>query len=239
MDMGFPRERCVEALNYTSTVESATEYLLTHMTAGNAARGGNDSAGMDMSEDEQIRAAIQLSLTTALDQVRLKLKVTTHISVLICNVLYIYVCYHYFQPESSSETKAPDDPLSGSGSASMSVNKSEASTSKLHRAELSANDITLLKHNLFPACMAMLDTMPNTIFKVCQLLVVVANRDKEEWRQSMFKQLLTQVCQLLVKASLRILSYILTCMVYLDLIYCLPDNCNLQSKLVTQEENST
>lgn len=66
MDMGFARERCLEALNFTSTVEAATEYLLTHMTAGSAA-GGQSAAddNMELSEDEQIRAAIELSLTTA------------------------------------------------------------------------------------------------------------------------------------------------------------------------------
>lgn len=61
MDMGFPRERCLEALNFTSSLESATEYILTHMTAGTAA--GGSQFDLEMSEDEQIRAAIQLSLT--------------------------------------------------------------------------------------------------------------------------------------------------------------------------------
>ena len=30
MDMGFPRENCIEALNNSSTVEGAAEWLLTH-----------------------------------------------------------------------------------------------------------------------------------------------------------------------------------------------------------------
>lgn len=67
MDMGFPRQRCVEALNVTSTVESATEYLLTHMTAGSSAGGGPGTNDDGMSEDEQIMAAIQLSLSSISD----------------------------------------------------------------------------------------------------------------------------------------------------------------------------
>ena len=72
MDMGFSRDRCVEALNFTSTVEQATEYLITHMIAGTAAGGHQpSSASMDMfpSEDEQIRAAIELSLSSVGNEV--------------------------------------------------------------------------------------------------------------------------------------------------------------------------
>ena len=69
MDMGFSRERCVEALNFTSTVEAATEYLLTHMSSTPAAASSQGQGGgggsMELSEDEQIRAAIELSLTAA------------------------------------------------------------------------------------------------------------------------------------------------------------------------------
>lgn len=64
MDMGFSRDRCVEALNFTSTVEAATEYLLTHMTTPTAASGSSQGQdGMELSEEDQIRAAIELSLT--------------------------------------------------------------------------------------------------------------------------------------------------------------------------------
>lgn len=74
MDMGFSRERCVEALNFTSTAEQATDYLITHMIAGTAAGGHQPGTGaaMDMSltEDEQIRAAIELSLTAGSADVR-------------------------------------------------------------------------------------------------------------------------------------------------------------------------
>lgn len=66
MDMGFSRERCVEALNFTSTVEAATDYLVTHMLTPAASTGPQQSGGsMELSEDEQIRAAIELSLTAA------------------------------------------------------------------------------------------------------------------------------------------------------------------------------
>lgn len=73
MDMGFSRERCVEALNFTSTVEQATDYLITHMIAGTSAGGHQPSSSnamdMSLSEDEQIRAAIELSLTAGPDDV--------------------------------------------------------------------------------------------------------------------------------------------------------------------------
>jgi len=76
MDMGFPRDLCLQAIRVTHSVESATEYLLTHMTAGLAAGGSlgasatppvsASSAPIDntLSEEDQIRAAIELSLTS-------------------------------------------------------------------------------------------------------------------------------------------------------------------------------
>ena len=45
MDMGFPRESCIDALNNSSSVEGATEWLLTHS-----------------SEEDQLIRAISMSL---------------------------------------------------------------------------------------------------------------------------------------------------------------------------------
>lgn len=45
MDMGFPRESCVQALNNSSSVEGATEWLLSHS-----------------SEEDQLIRAITMSL---------------------------------------------------------------------------------------------------------------------------------------------------------------------------------
>jgi len=72
MDMGFARESCVEALNFTSTVEQATEYLISHTVAGVTAGGAQSAAPAmetSLTEDEQIRAAIELSLTTSPNEV--------------------------------------------------------------------------------------------------------------------------------------------------------------------------
>ncbi|CAN0188024.1 unnamed protein product [Lampetra planeri] len=56
MDMGFSREHATEALLHTSTMEQATEYLLTHPPP---LLGGSE---MHMSEEDQMMRAIAMSL---------------------------------------------------------------------------------------------------------------------------------------------------------------------------------
>lgn len=40
MDMGFTREHCVEALTLTTSLEQATEFILTHPPSGAVAGTG-------------------------------------------------------------------------------------------------------------------------------------------------------------------------------------------------------
>lgn len=58
---------------------------------------------------------------------------------------------------------------------------------------LSSSDLDDLTDTLVSGCMNMLDSMPNTVFKICQLLVIVSNRNGNQWRENMFKQLFLEV----------------------------------------------
>ncbi|GCC38984.1 hypothetical protein chiPu_0023174, partial [Chiloscyllium punctatum] len=60
MDMGFTREHAMEALLNTSSMEQATEYLLTHPPPllGGAVRVRE----LSMSEEDQMMRAIAMSL---------------------------------------------------------------------------------------------------------------------------------------------------------------------------------
>ena len=58
---------------------------------------------------------------------------------------------------------------------------------------LTPGDLDDLTETLVSGCMNMLDAMPNTVFKICQLLVIVSNRNGNQWRENMFKQLFLEV----------------------------------------------
>lgn len=61
MDMGFGRERCMEAIAQTHTLQQATEYLLMNplMDQVSGAGGGGD---MELTEEDQMLQAIAMSL---------------------------------------------------------------------------------------------------------------------------------------------------------------------------------
>jgi len=70
-----------------------------------------------------------------------------------------------------------------------------ASTSRSHYREelLSSSDIDDLTDTLVSGCLVMLDSMPSTVFTICQLVVAVAHRNGDQWRDDMFRQLLNEV----------------------------------------------
>ncbi|MPC13908.1 E3 ubiquitin-protein ligase HUWE1 [Portunus trituberculatus] len=61
MDMGFARERCLEAISQTHTLQQATEYLLMnpHLDPSTGVGGGGD---MELIEEDQMLQAIAMSL---------------------------------------------------------------------------------------------------------------------------------------------------------------------------------
>ena len=72
MDMGFPREQCVEALLFTTSLEQATDYLLSTPpsllpapSAATTAAAASASSAMetDGNNDDAVMRAIALSLT--------------------------------------------------------------------------------------------------------------------------------------------------------------------------------
>ncbi|XP_064483541.1 E3 ubiquitin-protein ligase HUWE1-like isoform X1 [Ornithodoros turicata] len=46
---------------------------------------------------------------------------------------------------------------------------------------------------MLPGCLRLLDTLPDTVYRVCDLLVAVATRNGEEWRDNMLAGLLQEV----------------------------------------------
>ncbi|XP_076049070.1 HECT, UBA and WWE domain containing E3 ubiquitin protein ligase 1 isoform X2 [Oratosquilla oratoria] len=62
MDMGFARERCVDALTQAHTLEQATEFLLTSPLNDQSIGSGAVGGDMELSEEDQMLQAIAMSL---------------------------------------------------------------------------------------------------------------------------------------------------------------------------------
>ena len=52
--------------------------------------------------------------------------------------------------------------------------------------------------NLFPGCLALLDTLPETVYRVCELLIVVTQRNGQEWQNMVLSTLVTEVSNVVI-----------------------------------------
>lgn len=97
--------------------------------------------------------------------------------------------------QASAEPKS-DKRLPSTSKAMTAESKPTASDKDWFGQPLTSQDLDSLKPALLDDCIKMLDSMPCTVFKICQLLVVIAQADEMLWKENMFKELLLQVCYL-------------------------------------------
>jgi hypothetical protein len=59
-----------------------------------------------------------------------------------------------------------------------------------------------------PACLSLVDTLPETVYRVCDLLMTITKRNGEVWRDEMLDTLVADVSGFLIKVTCMLLSYI-------------------------------
>ncbi|KAI1287400.1 E3 ubiquitin-protein ligase HUWE1 [Halotydeus destructor] len=146
-DMGFSRELALEALLQSSTLEQATEFLLSNPQPVRVNPPGG--ADWDMTEEDQITRAIAMSLGDG----------------------------------SAAEEEKADE------------KEAEPLTSEL---------IEAFSKKILPGCLQLLDTLPETVYRVCDLLIAVSQRNGQEWTESMLCELIQEIqnhVDLLMKAT--------------------------------------
>ncbi|XP_048739045.2 E3 ubiquitin-protein ligase HUWE1-like isoform X5 [Ostrea edulis] len=180
MDMGFTREHCVEALTLTTSLEQATEFILTHPPSGAVAGTGipvvqgppapvaQNPLGMvmEMSEEDQMMQAIALSLGE--------------------NVVM-----------SAEESNAP----SGSGTKTTENKPPKAEEEKVEEFNEKQEDQEPLEKSILdnftaqvlPGCLRLLDVLPETVYRVCDLLIVVTNRNGTDWQKMVLANLVKEI----------------------------------------------
>uniref|UniRef100_A0AAV2LYL5 E3 ubiquitin-protein ligase HUWE1 n=1 Tax=Knipowitschia caucasica TaxID=637954 RepID=A0AAV2LYL5_KNICA len=163
VDMGFSREHGMEALLNTSTMEQATEYLLTHpppLLSG-AVRD------LTMSEEDQMMRAIAMSLG---------------------------------QEEAARRREEEDR------RARERAEEEEARClERFMEAEpLDPQELHTFTDAMLPGCFHLLDELPDTVYRLCDLLMTAIKRNGPEFRDLFLGQVVRQVwdaADVLIKAA--------------------------------------
>uniref|UniRef100_A0A674D5R3 E3 ubiquitin-protein ligase HUWE1 n=1 Tax=Salmo trutta TaxID=8032 RepID=A0A674D5R3_SALTR len=172
MDMGFSREHAMEALVNTSTMEQATEYLLTHpppLLSG-AVRD------MTMSEEDQMMRAIAMSLG---QEVSMEQRSDS--------------------PEEAARRREEDDRR-----ARERTEEEEARCLErfLEAEPLDITELHAFTDSMLPGCFHLLDELPDTVYRLCDLLMTAIKRSGPEYRDLILRQVVNQVSNMVIPASL-------------------------------------
>ncbi|KAM9344280.1 E3 ubiquitin-protein ligase HUWE1 isoform 5-T6 [Pholidichthys leucotaenia] len=174
MDMGFSREHAMEALLNTSTMEQATEYLLTHPPPllGGAVRD------LTMSEEDQMMRAIAMSLG---QEVSMEQRSDS--------------------PEEAARRREEEDRR-----ARERAEEEEARClERFMEAEpLDPQELHAFTDSMLPGCFHLLDELPDTVYRLCDLLMTAIKRSGPEYRDLILGQVVHQVWEaadVLIKAA--------------------------------------
>ena len=156
MDMGFPRERCVEAMNAVGgTLDQATDYLLNNPLPPLQVMPG---LGSGVGEQDDLMRAIAMSLG---ENVTVSTEVTGETDT---------------NKETADQVKDEED--------EMSNDEQEA---------LKHQVIDTFTDTALSGCLTLLDTLPETVYKVTDLLMAVFNRNGMMFKEKLLAELMEEV----------------------------------------------
>ncbi|XP_054421700.1 E3 ubiquitin-protein ligase HUWE1 isoform X8 [Pteronotus mesoamericanus] len=206
MDMGFTREHAMEALLNTSTMEQATEYLLTHPPPimGGVVRD------LSMSEEDQMMRAIAMSLgqDIPMDQ-------------------------RAESPEDVACRKEEEE-----RKAREKQEEEEAKClEKFQDADpLEQDELHTFTDTMLPGCFHLLDELPDTVYRVCDLIMTAIKRNGADYRDMILKQVVNQVWEaadVLIKAALPLTtSDTKTVSEWISQMATLPQASNLATRIL-------
>ncbi|XP_064359499.1 E3 ubiquitin-protein ligase HUWE1 isoform X2 [Dromaius novaehollandiae] len=206
MDMGFTREHAMEALLNTNTMEQATEYLLTHPPP----LMGGVVRDLSMSEEDQMMRAIAMSLgqDIPMDQ-------------------------RAESPEEAACRKEEEERR-----ARERQEEEEAKClEKFEGAEpLEPGELLAFTDAMLPGCSQLLDELPDTVYRVCDLIMTAVKRNGAAYRDSILKQVVKQVWEaadVLIKAALPLTtSDTKTVSEWISQMATLPQASNLATRIL-------
>lgn len=192
VDMGFSREQSVYALRFLS-LEGATEYLLTNprsrasilldvISDEERSVTVNPAAPVNMDidvgeEDEQVIRAILNSLGNA----RSSTPITPATPAVNMEV-------------SPGTSKTIDDDRTKANEAAK-IKQKEVIKKYLLEQPLAKKMLDDFTQNLLKTCLNILDQLPETVYKICDLLITVTKRNGPIWRDEMLDTLCKEIYQ--------------------------------------------
>lgn len=181
VDMGFSREQSLHALRRNPNLETATDFLLSN--ASNPRRllelmiDEERPVGMEVDgdEDEQVIRAILNSIGGGRSSTPI-LENATNAST------------------SAGAAAAGTDDKSKVDSAAK-VKQREVLKRYLNEQPLPKKMLDDFTQNLLKTCLNILDQLPETVYKVCDLLITVTKRNGPIWRDEMLDTLCKEIYQ--------------------------------------------
>ncbi|XP_034505510.1 E3 ubiquitin-protein ligase HUWE1 isoform X10 [Ailuropoda melanoleuca] len=219
MDMGFTREHAMEALLNTSTMEQATEYLLTHPPPimGGVVRD------LSMSEEDQMMRAIAMSLgqDIPMDQ-RAESPELSHMLSFFLHCLQEVACRKEEEERKAREKQEEEE---------------AKCLEKFQDADpLEQDELHTFTDTMLPGCFHLLDELPDTVYRVCDLIMTAIKRNGADYRDMILKQVVNQVWEaadVLIKAALPLTtSDTKTVSEWISQMATLPQASNLATRIL-------
>jgi E3 ubiquitin-protein ligase HUWE1 len=180
VDMGFSREHALEAIVQTNSLEQATEYLLNRPA----------NADWEMNEDDQMLQAIAMSLgvnSAGEPQAPAQQNAAT------ASEQPETVANQQTQPL-ALETLAPTE--ENQSTPTPQATESNESTEQVENEDyepLSKQQMDVFAKDVMPGCLALLDALPQTVYRLCDLLLVASHRNGTFWTKLELSVLVVEI----------------------------------------------
>ena len=197
MDMGFPRERCIEALVANSNLDAATDYLLNNPLPPARPPPATTSAPAALSTAPAVATPAASSDNPG------ALPTTSRMSEQddLMRAIEMSLGEHIVLPSSSSSLLDPPAAPTGAPTENPEAKTEpkpdpEADEEELPDEEyeaLTTEVIDEFASNALTGCLGLLDALPDTVYRVCDLLLAVFNRNGTNFKETILKSLIKEV----------------------------------------------
>ena len=204
MDMGFPRERCIEALVANSNLDAATDYLLNNPLPPVTARPPTTAATTAAVTAQAAPPPAASSDNPAAAAAAAALPTTSRMSEQddLMRAIEMSLGEHIVLPTSTATASTSTEPPAAAGAGENQEAKAEpkpdpeADEEELPDEEyeaLTTEVIDEFASNALTGCLGLLDALPDTVYRVCDLLLAVFNRNGTNFKETILKSLIKEV----------------------------------------------
>ncbi|CRL01178.1 CLUMA_CG014451, isoform A [Clunio marinus] len=199
VDMGFSCENSINALRRYLSLEGATEYLLTNPR-------NRTSILLDVISDDERTTTSSLNPATIATPVNMDIDVGEEDEQVIRAILNSLGSSRSSTPINPSTNMELSPGTSGNANKSTSNDDEQSkATSKTKQKEvikkylleqpLPKKTLDDFTQNLLKTCLNVLDQLPETVYKICDLLITVTKRNGPIWRDEMLDTLCKEIYQ--------------------------------------------